>query len=58
MRLGSHCRTERLPHRRLRRLLLAGYDRTVRLSTTGSLAGGSLRKPLLNHPEYLHRYKD
>ena len=44
MRVGSHCRTERLPHRRLRRLLLAGYDRTVRLNTTGSLAGGSLRR--------------
>ncbi len=44
MRVGSHCRTERLPHRRLRRLLLAGYYRTVRLSTTGSLAGGSLRR--------------
>jgi two-component system, NarL family, nitrate/nitrite response regulator NarL len=44
MRIGSHCRTERLPHRCLRRLLLAGYDRTVRLNTTGSLAGGSLRR--------------
>jgi len=44
MRVGSHCRTGRLPHRRLRRLLLAGYDRTVRLNTTGSLAGGSLRR--------------
>jgi two-component system, NarL family, nitrate/nitrite response regulator NarL len=44
MRAGSHCRTDRLPHRRLRRLLLAGYDRMVRLSTTRSLASGSLRR--------------
>lgn len=44
MRVGSHCRTTRLPLKRRRRLLLAAYDRIMRLSTTRSLASRSLRR--------------